>query len=153
MRDDAQFGTEYLQDRIIAEIALAQHIGVVVERAGDFELVLRAPLERNDNHKGTAFGGSLFSLAVLTGWAWVTRYLDERQIAADVVVQESTIRYLAPVHGDLRAALVPPAAAEIEKFGKMLRRAGRGRIRLDVVIRQGGTTATKFEGSFAASLR
>ena len=28
----------------------------------------------NANHKGTAFGGSLFCVAVLTGWAWATRY-------------------------------------------------------------------------------
>ena len=48
MRDDPQLGADYLQDRINAEITLARHIGVVGERAGDFELVLSAPLDRNE---------------------------------------------------------------------------------------------------------
>jgi thioesterase domain-containing protein len=90
---------------------------------------------------------------VLTGWAWLTRYLDAAQVAADAVIQESTIRYLAPVHGILRATLVPPTTAHIEKFRKMLQRAGRGRIRLIVDIRQGPTLAAKFEGVFAAAER
>jgi thioesterase domain-containing protein len=153
MRAESPFGKEYLQKRITSEFALARHIGVVVERADDFGLVLSAPLAPNANYKGTAFGGSLFSVAVLTGWAWLTRYLDAAQVAADAVIQESTIRYLAPVHGILRATLVPPTTAHIEKFRKMFQRAGRGRIRLIVDIRQGRTLAAKFEGVFAAAER
>ena len=153
MRAESPFGKEYLQKRITSEFALARHIGVVVERADDFGLVLSAPLAPNANYKGTAFGGSLFSVAVLTGWAWLTRYLDAAQVAADAVIQESTIRYLAPVHGILSATLVPPTTAHIEKFRKMLQRAGRGRIRLIVDIRQGPTLAAKFEGVFAAAER
>ena len=153
MRAESPFGKEYLQKRITSEFALARHIGVVVERADDFGLVLSAPLAPNANYKGTAFGGSLFSVAVLTCWAWLTRYLDAAQVAADAVIQESTIRYLAPVHGILRATLVPPTTAHIEKFRKMLQRAGRGRIRLIVDIRQGPTLAAKLEGVFAAAER
>ena len=153
MRDESPYGRKYLQDRITSEFVLARHIGITVERADDLGLVLSAPLAPNANYKGTAFGGSLFSVAVLTGWAWLTRYLDATQVGADAVIQESTIRYVAPVHGILRATLVPPTTAHIEKFRKMLQRAGRGRIRLIVNIRQGRTLATKFEGVFAATLR
>jgi thioesterase domain-containing protein len=147
------FGRTYLQDRITSEFPLARHIGIVVESADEQGIVLCAPLGPNANYKGTAFGGSLFSVAVLTGWAWVTRYLDATQLAADAVIQESTIRYLVPVHGILRATLAPPAAAHIEKFRKMMQRAGRGRIRLTVEIRQGNTLACEFEGVFAAAIR
>jgi len=148
-----QFGRVYLQERITAEFVLARHLGLVVEQADDAGIVLCAPLVPNANHQGTAFGGSLFSVAVLTGWAWVTRYLDGAQLAADAVIQESTIRYLTPVHGPLRASLTPPGEAHIEKFRKMLQRAGRGRIGLDVRIHQGATLATAFQGTFAAALR
>jgi Putative thioesterase (yiiD_Cterm) len=78
------FGREYLQDRIGREFTLAKHIGVVVESADDDAVVLRAPLGANANHQGTAFGGSLYALSVLTGWAWLTRFL-------------------IPVEGELRA--------------------------------------------------
>jgi thioesterase domain-containing protein len=153
MGADSEFGRDYLQERITAEFPLARHIGIVVERADDGGIVLCAPLGLNSNYKGTAFGGSLFSVAVLTGWAWVTRYLAASQLAADAVIQESTIRYLAPVHGTLRASLQPPAVAQIDKFRKMLQRAGRGRIRLAVEIHHERTLATEFDGLFAAALR
>jgi thioesterase domain-containing protein len=153
MGDDPPFGPMYLQGRVKAEFVLARHLEVVVEQADDAGIVLCAPLKPNANHQGTAFGGSLFCLAVLTGWAWVTRYLDGAQVAADAVIQKSTIRYLTPVQGALRATLTPPDDAHVEKFRKMLQRAGRGRIGLDVRIHQGATLATDFHGVFAAALR
>jgi thioesterase domain-containing protein len=147
------FGPTYLQALIHDEIALARHIGVVVEQADDQALVLSAPLPANANHKSTAFGGSLYCLAVLTAWGWATRYLSMHDIGADAVVQDSTMEFLAPVHGELRAHLLPPAAAEIDKFRKMLERAGRGRIQLRVELRNAAQPAARFEGTFAAALR
>jgi thioesterase domain-containing protein len=147
------FGRDYLQSRIAGEFALARHIGVVVESADDAAVVLRAPLVPNANHKGTAFGGSLYSLAVLTGWAWVTRYLAARGVAVDAVIQESNTRFLAPVHGELRASVAAPPKTQIDKFRKMLQRAGRGRICLRVEIYYDQALATLFEGVFVAAIR
>jgi thioesterase domain-containing protein len=148
-----KFGCDYLQNRIAGEFALARHIGIVVESADDAAVVLRAPLAPNANYKGTAFGGSLYSLAVLTGWAWVTRYLAARGLSADAVIQESSTRFLVPVEGELRASAAAPSDAQIDKFRKMLQRAGRGRIRVRVDIYYDRTLATCFEGVFAAAMR
>jgi thioesterase domain-containing protein len=153
MQKELVFGKAYLQERITSEFALARHIGIIVESADDDRMVLTAPLAANANFKGTAFGGSLFSVAVLTGWAWVTRYLAATDVAADAVIQESSMRYLVPVQGILRASLVQPSGPQIEKFRRMLQRAGRGRIRLRVDIHHGETLATEFEGVFAAAIR
>ena len=147
------FGKDYLQNRIVAEFPLARHLGVVIESADDSGLVLCAPLAPNANHKGTAFGGSLFSVAVLAGWAWVTRYLASSDITADAVIQESTMRYLVPVEGVLRATLTAPDRASTDKFLRMLQRAGRGRIELTVDIHHGDILATRFDGVFVAALR
>jgi thioesterase domain-containing protein len=151
--ETANFGPDYLQNRIIGEFSLARHIGIIVESADDAGVVLRAPLAPNANYKGTAFGGSLYSVAVLTGWAWVTRYLAARGLAADAVIQESSVRFLAPVHGELRASVAAPPDAQIDRFRKMLQRAGRGRIRLRVEINYGEALAMLFEGVFAAAIR
>jgi thioesterase domain-containing protein len=147
------FGREYLQQRIVSEFALARHIGIVVESADDLGVILHAPLAPNANYKGTAFGGSLFSVAVLAGWGWVTRYLAATELPADAVIQESTMRYLTPVDGTLRAVAVAPPSPQIDKFKKMLDRAGRGRISLTVNIHQGDVLATVFDGVFAAARR
>jgi len=147
------FGRDYLQNRIAMEFALARHIGIVVESADDAAVVLRAPLAPNANYQGTAFGGSLYSLAVLTGWAWVTRYLAARGVSADAVIQESNTRFLVPVEGELKASAAAPSPVQIDKFRKMLQRAGRGRIRVRVEIHYGEVLATLFEGVFAAVIR
>ena len=150
---DAPFGREYLQGRIDREFPLARHIGIVVESAEDRGVKLFAPLALNANFKGTAFGGSIFSMAVLTGWAWITRYLAAHQLSAEAVIQESSIRYRLPVQGDFRSSLAAPSAEHVDKFRKMLRRAGRGRIRLRVDIHYQLAVAAQFDGMFAAAIR
>jgi thioesterase domain-containing protein len=151
--DDASYGEEYLRRRIHDEFPLARHIGIDVELAAAERLVLTAPFAPNANHNGSAFGGSQFCLAVLTGWAWVDRYLATRQVPADAVIQESNIRYLAPAYGPLRAILQPPLPDAVDKFRRMLRRAGRGRIRLCVEVHGGAKLVTQFNGVFAVSIR
>lgn len=146
-------GAEWLQRLIEREIPLARHIGVKVEVADDEALMLAAPLAPNTNHHGTAFGGSIFSLAVLTGWAWLTRHLVVLEIAADAVVQESSIQYLAPARGALHARLVAPGAAAVSKLERMLDRAGRGRIRLHVDVHVARTLIARFDGLFVATRR
>ena len=63
------------------------------------------------------------------------------------------MRFLAPVQGELRASAAAPPDAQIDKFRKMLQRAGRGRIRLRVEIIYDQTLAALFDGVFAAALR
>ena len=47
-----------------------------------------------------------------------------------------------------------PAAAEVDKFHKMLARAGRGRIRLQrEMLDHGEILAAVFDGLFAAAMR
>jgi hypothetical protein len=53
----------------------------------------------------------------------------------------------------LRACAAAPSDAQIDKFRKMLQRAGRGRIRLRVEIIYDQTLAALFDGVFAAALR
>jgi thioesterase domain-containing protein len=153
MPQTTRFGADYLQNLIDREIVLAKHMGVIVESADEVSMILRAPLAPNANHKGTAFGGSLYSLAVLTGWAWVTRCLATRELDAEAVIQQSSMRFLVPVHGEMRACIEVPAAAAVDKFLKMMLRAGRGRIRLQVNMHEGRTLATVFDGLFAAAMR
>jgi thioesterase domain-containing protein len=153
MLEADSFGADYLQQLIDREIMLAKPMGIIVESADETAVVLRAPLAPNANHKGTAFGGSLYSIAVLTGWAWITRFLATRRLDAEAVIQESSMRFLAPVHGEMRSSIEIPGDAEIDKFQRMLLRAARGRIRLQVNVHAGATLATVFDGLFAAAMR
>ena len=148
----SSMGKAQLQHLILSEFPVAKHMRILVEAADEAQVVLRAPLAPNANHAGSAFGGSLFSVAVLAGWAWLTRHLVLEGIQAEAVIQESHMRYLKPVRGELRAVLAAPPHAEIEKFRRMLRRSGRGRIRLHVDVLDGRVAAARLEGTFAAAI-
>lgn len=64
--------TRALQARLLEEIPLARHMEIRVLCSDRRSLLLSAPLAANSNHKGTAFGGSLYSVAVLAGWGLLT---------------------------------------------------------------------------------
>ena len=147
------FGIGYLQERLDHEFPLVPHMGVAVASADERGVVLCAPFAPNANDKGTAFGGSLFSLAVLAGWAFTARFLVARSLDGDALIQESTIRYLAPARGALRAVLEAPATEATDRFCRMLERAGRGRLRLQVGVFDGNTLAARFEGWYVAQIR
>ena len=74
------------------------------------ELALSAPLAPNINDKGCAFGGSLVSLMTLAGWGLIVLKLGALDRDCDVYVQDSSVRYLAPVWSDFiaRARLAAP---------------------------------------------
>jgi len=58
---------QLLQQTLKHEIPLTQATGIKVFEVTEDSITLRAALENNVNHKSTAFGGSLYSLSLLTG--------------------------------------------------------------------------------------
>ena len=138
-----------LETRIHADIPLARHIGVRVLSASEESVVLAAPLGSNSNHKGTAFGGSLFSLAVLAGWGLLSMKLERAGMTGEIVIQETQVRYLRPVTGDFTARAVSPGPGEFDRLARTLQRRGRGRTGLQCFIEQANAVAVEFTGTFA----
>jgi thioesterase domain-containing protein len=142
-----------LEERILDEIALARHIGVRAREYTGAQLVLAAPLAANSNHHGTAFGGSLFSLAVLAAWGLLGLKLAERGVAGEIVIQQSRVQYRKPVTADFYARCFAPESDDLDKLVQTLERRGRGRIALIATIEQDGRTAVELEGTFAVVRR
>ena len=115
-------------------------------------LVLSSPLEPNINHKGTAFAGSLNATATLAGWGTIWLLLREHGIRSHVVIQDSTVHYFRPVTGDFTARCRPPSSTAVERLVNAVRRRGRGRIELDVLVADGSGDAVRFHGRFVAFL-
>jgi thioesterase domain-containing protein len=111
-------------------------------------LILKAPLEPNRNHLGTAFGGSLNAIATLTGYSAVWMALDDS--AAHVVIRDSAITFRRPVRGDIRAVCPLPGQAAIDAFRSDFSRKGKARLSLQVFIDHEGERAVEFHGTFVA---
>ncbi|MCX7555961.1 YiiD C-terminal domain-containing protein [Xanthomonadaceae bacterium JHOS43] len=114
-------------------------------------LGLIAPLAANINDKGNAFGGSLASVMTLAAWALMSMKLEDAGHVADVYVQDSAVRYLAPLYDDLLAdaRLVPDQDwnAVIAAFAQR----GRARALLSArILARDGTLCCTLEGRFVA---
>src|SRR5689334_10249031 len=123
-----------LQETLIQEIPITQHLGITVESYEDHRLILSAPLAQNINHKGTAFAGSLNALLTLAGWGQLWLILKERHIPGKIVIQDSSSSYLLPVDDDFRAICPRPSSGHIARLENTLKKYNRARIELQAEI-------------------
>lgn len=145
---DAGFELQRLEQQLHADIALARPMQVRVLAADEKGLVLGAPLEPNGNDKGTAFGGSLYSLAVLAGWALLSQWMRSRGIDCEVVIQESEVEYLHPVTADFQAKVRAPDDAALQRCLRTLARHGRARIEVEVIVESARVEAVRMRGRY-----
>lgn len=129
------------------EIPLSRAMGIRVAAYDGIKLQLTAPLAPNINHKCTAFGGSLYSLAVLCGWGMVHLKLAEAKLHKHIVIQDADIRYLLPVAQEMQAECSLDEAA-FKRFMRALEKHGRARLSLDVVITHDHRPAVEFSGRY-----
>lgn len=137
-----------LQAVLHEQIPLTRHIGIEVAAYDGQSLSLRAPLQNNLNHKLTAFGGSLYSVAVLSGWGLLYLKLKERGLSGHIVIHESQAWYGQPVTEDIVASCGFESDEQLETFLRIFERRGRARIRLSAIVRQVGQIAFRLEGSY-----
>lgn len=138
---------ESLRAYLTARIAPARALGVRVEAVDP--LTISAPLESNLNDKGTGFAGSLYSVAALAGWALLMRWCAAESLEAEVVLQSSTARFLAPARADFRALAHEPSAAQRDRLHRMLARSGRGRTEVAVDVKCHEALVMSFTGVYA----
>ena len=122
-----------LQKTIRDSIPLSQAMQFSINALEVDEIRVSAPLEPNINIHGTGFAGSIYSVAVLTGWALCTHIMQELELDAELVVGNAGIRYLAPVTGSLEC-LCRCSEAQRLAFRDDLQENGKGKLVLDIDV-------------------
>jgi thioesterase domain-containing protein len=140
--------TEQIQELLHSKIPITRAMGVWVEDYDGERLILCAPLDRNVNHLGTAFGGSLNAMAVLSGYGLL--WLELQEAECHIVIRKSSISYKRPVRGEIRAICFRPEEAALAEFKETFQEKGSARISLSATIEDQGVTAVQFEGIFVA---
>lgn len=139
---------QQIQALFYSKIPLTRAMGVRVEDYDGQRLVLCAPLDQNINHLGTAFGGSLNALAVLSGYGLL--WLELQETECHIVIRSSSIFYERPVRGDIRAICVRPEVEALVSFKQRFHQKGKARIALCATIEDEGRTAVRFDGIYVA---
>ncbi|WP_293267145.1 YiiD C-terminal domain-containing protein [Neptunomonas sp.] len=135
------------------QIPLLNHMGLGELEYDGKRLVLPAELAPNINDKGTGFGGSLATLATISGWCLTTLLLREQSLDCDVMIRDCEMQYIAPITNDFYAQVVVPSTLDVDSFLLRLKEKGRARLALDVSIKQNGIVALKMTGNYVAIQR
>jgi thioesterase domain-containing protein len=141
-----------LEQMLAREMPVAQQLGFSIADVSRNGVVLRAAFERNRNHQGTAFAGSVNALATLAGWATVWLVLQEAGLEANAVLQDSEIRYLEPIMSDFTADCPFPTRDERAALLDAVTRHRRGRVPVQVDVEAGDATVARFYGRYVALL-
>jgi thioesterase domain-containing protein len=132
---------QFLHDQI--PLTRAMNLRVV---ANGSSFAIEAPVAVNHNHLQTAFGGSINSVATLAGYAFL--WMQLREVAAHVVVRESSIRFRRPVRETIRAVCIAPDPLMLVAFNEAVAAKANAPIELRVVVEEHGAIAAEFAGTF-----
>lgn len=145
MKAIAQRLTEFVQ----THLPTARALQIQIADYDSQSLTLQAPLGPSVNDKQTAFGGSLYVVAVMAGWGMVYLRCREAGIDPNIVVARGEIEYLAPVAEDITAVSLPADEADWARFFRDFDERGKARMELRVQVPRGGEPAVRFKGVYA----
>ncbi len=140
-----------LMEFLYNKIPLTKRMGLKIESYDGATLKLRAPFKFNTNNNGIAFGGSLYTLALLSGLGLLFFKLREKSLTGNIVIYKGSISHDHPVQEDLVASCCMPNTGEFDKFLKMFYRKGKSKILLFSRIYTESKPAATFSGIYVAS--
>lgn len=139
-----------INQQIETAIPLARAAGIRVAAGPRQMLTAHAPFAANGNPHGSVFGGSLYTAALVAGYAQTVYLLDAAGLEAAVVIGSARADYRRPLHGDIAACVEPIEAAARERLITATRRHGRGRIDLTITVANARMAEFVLKARFAA---
>lgn len=140
---------EQYSQRIISGIPLLINMEVNFEEPTAGEILAKAPLAPNINHKGIGFGGSLAALGAITGWSAITRTLQKAGIDANTIIAHEEMSYKAPINSDFTARAVISKGLATELL-QQLREGKKHKLKIPVTIEDNTGIGCEFIGTYVS---
>lgn len=138
----------HLQSFLEGSIPAVRDLRFQLDRVSESEVIARAPLIENSNHMGTAFGGSLYSILVLTSYSWLYSKVTQAGLPCQIVIQTGHIDYLKPVNRTIESRCSGPEKKEWERFLSVFEKKGRARLSLTSQVIVESDVAATLSGTF-----
>lgn len=142
-----------LQTKLHTEIPLTKFMQLNVCEYTNQQLITTAPLDRNINDKGTAFGGSLSTMTIISSWSLC--WLISQELGFDsknIVVIKNENSYLKPITKDIVCYTKKPTNDEIETLKQKLEKKGSASIKIKSQIIEDENICVEFEGVYVIKL-
>jgi thioesterase domain-containing protein len=139
-----------LQQYLLQQIPISKALGILVTEANLEEILITAPLAPNLNHHGTAFGGSVSAVAILSGWTLVYARLVAEDQFPGIVIQHNEIQYLKPIDSSFAARARLARPEKWTHFLQGLLRHGKARTVVAVEVESSRGVSARFLGTYVA---
>lgn len=139
------------KEQLEEAIPLVRQMDISVADVSTEKTSIDAPLASHFNYEGTAFGGSLSTVAIISCYLHLHNYLKENNYQVQTqVIQDANTKYLIPVTSDFRSCASFFSVVDLEKFKKMLSKKKIGRVKLCAAIttKSSSEKLVLFTGSF-----
>lgn len=115
----------------------------------EFSTIISASLSDHLNHKGTAFGGSIYQLGLVSGYAQFLRLLESANQSLDhLVISHADIDYLLPIKSDFYAKTAI-TKKQFDDFLVSLNKKNRGHLVLEInIYSEENLVAAKMQARF-----
>ena len=144
---------EELQKKLHNEIPLTKLMNINIKEYNEKELITTAPLNININDKGTAFGGSLSTMTIISSWSLC--WLISKELgfnSKNIVVIKHENSYKKPVTKDIVCYTQKPSQQEIATLKEKLQTKKSASIKINSIIIENNETCVEFQGYYVIKL-
>ncbi|MEZ0391891.1 MAG: YiiD C-terminal domain-containing protein [Pseudobdellovibrionaceae bacterium] len=135
------------------EIPISKTMGIRDFQLSKTQFSFELPLQPNINHKGTLFGGSLYSAGALACYGLFLSGLRDQSIATkNIVIAEGGMKYLAPVDANAKVEATWNSDQERIQFFKTLQSKKKARVLMRAQVLVGQQICAEFSGFFVAHI-
>lgn len=141
-----------IENELKESIPITKHMGISLIKYDSDEIIITSNLDKHFNYQGTAFGGSLNTIALLPCYLMANKILKEQNLEfKSLVIQDSQVKYIKPVQANFKAICQRPDDAT---FTKVLLRKKTARIQIQskIVLDNSEEAMVLFSGRFVAHI-
>ncbi len=145
--------TKELQNKLYNEIPLTKVMKIKIQNYNENELITTAPLKININDKGTAFGGSLSTITIISAWSLC--WLISKELgfnSNNIVIIKNETSFRKPVTKDIICYTKKPSFEEIKLLKQKLETKKSASIKIESAIIENNEICVDFLGYYVIKL-
>ena len=138
-----------IENKIHTQIPMTRLMKLQLKSLDNSKLITTAPLDINVNDKGTAFGGSLSSIVIISSWCMAFYLSQKFKIdKSNIVIVKNETKFLRPVTKDIVCNSFIPKNEEIDDLKSKLDIKNSGSIVLSAQIIEDEKVCVDFKGTY-----
>ena len=138
-----------LETKIHDEIPMTKLMDLSLEALDDKHLITKAPLDININDKGSAFGGSLASITIISSWCLARLIADNLGYEdCDILIIKNESTFSKQVLKQITCKCTIPSQKDISILNDKMKTKGSASLKITAQIIEDDDICMNFEGIY-----